>query len=250
MSTAQRIENFTFYATPPHRCSYLPNKSAVTLFADPISPKDTELYSLLSQHGFRRSGENLYRPACPRCRACIPVRVCVSMFRPCRNQRRTWRQNQDIEIRAMPARYDPEHLALYRRYLASRHPHGGMDNPSVESFKGFLISTWSQTIFYEMRLRRQLVAVAVADVLNDGLSAVYTFFDPAFSRRSLGRFAILLEIREARRQGLPWLYLGYWIRQCEKMRYKDEYQPLEYYVKGTWRIAIPDRIAPLSPDRG
>lgn len=234
MSTAQPIESLSFYATPPHRCSYLPNQNAVTLFADPLLPKGSEVYSILSQHGFRRSGENLYRPACPRCKACVPVRVRVNMFVPRRNQRRTWRQNQDLDIRAVPARYDPEHLALYHRYLTSRHPGGGMDNPSVESFKGFLISAWSQTVFYEMRLRGRLIAVAVADVLNDGLSAVYTFFDPAFSRRSLGRFAILIEIVEAQRQRLPWLYLGYWIRQSEKMRYKDEYQPLEYFQNGEW----------------
>ena len=234
MNTAQTIESLSFYATPPHRCSYLPNKNAVTLFVDPLLPKGSELYSILSQHGFRRSGENLYRPACLRCKACVPVRVCVSMFHPRRNQRRTWRRNQDLEVRAVPARYDPEHLALYRRYLTSRHPGGGMDNPSVETFTGFLISAWSQTVFYEMRLEGRLIAVAVADVLNDGLSAVYTFFDPAFSHRSLGRFTILFEIMEARRQRLSWLYLGYWIRQSEKMRYKDEYQPLQYFQNGEW----------------
>lgn len=198
-------------------------------------PKGSEVYSVLSQHGFRRSGENLYRPACPQCRACIPVRVCAKLFVPRRIQRRTWRQNQDLNIRTVPARYDSELLALYHRYLTSRHPGGGMDNPSVESFKGFLLSAWSQTVFFEMRFQGRLIAVAVADVLNDGLSAVYTFFDPEFSRRSLGRFSILFEIAEAQRRELPWLYLGYWIKQSEKMRYKDEYQPLEYFRNGEWR---------------
>lgn len=109
-----------------------------------------------------------------------------------------------------------------------------MDNPSPQNYIDFLTSSWSDTVFYEVRLDSQLLAIAVIDRLPTALSAVYTFFDPDYQERSLGRFSILYTIREATRLGLPWVYLGYWINECEKMRYKDEYQPLEYFRNGKW----------------
>lgn len=234
MTRPSRSLNLAFYSTPPFACSYLPERQAVTLFADPSIPKSPEVYALLSSYGFRRSGEHLYRPRCPRCSACVPVRVPVADFRPSRSQRRTLRANADLTIVSTPARLDEEHFRLYCRYLAARHPGGGMDNPTPESYMDFLTATWSDTEFFEMRLHERLVGVAVVDGMRQALSAVYTFFDPELPQRSLGRLAILTEIDAARERGLRWLYLGYWIRQCRKMAYKDEYQPLEYYLEGHW----------------
>ena len=241
-----RVQKLGFYATPRHDCNYLPGREATTLFADPRFPKNGRLYAALAECGFRRSGEHLYIPHCGTCSACIPVRIPVAEFRRSRGQNRTWRRNADMEIRTLPAEFRPEHFALYRDYLAARHAGGGMDKPTPENFLEFLAATWSDTVFFEMRLSGQLVGVAVTDVMHNALSAVYTFFDPAFRSRSLGRFAVLFEIEEARRRGLPWIYLGYWIEQCRKMNYKNEYRPLEYYVNGEWRRSIDDSpVAPL-----
>ena len=227
--------HFNLYATPPHECNYLPHHQATTVFIDPNFPKDNLLYDNLSQHGFRRSGEHLYRPHCRNCEECIPVRVPVRKFVPRRSQRRILQKNRDLRIVTKESEFEPEHFDLYCRYLATRHIGGGMDNPTPSSYMKFLTSHWSKTEFCEFRLKQQLVALAVLDHLQNGLSAVYTFFDPALKERSLGVYAILWEIEEAKRLKRDWLYLGYWIKGCRKMSYKIEYQPLEFYCHGTWQ---------------
>ncbi len=234
MTRSLASASLAFYTTPAYTCSYLPERQAVTLFIDPVTPKNSSLHAILSRYGFRRSGEHLYRPRCPGCQACIPVRVPVAEFHPRRNQQRTWRHNQDLSVIAVPAIFKHEHFRLYQRYLSARHRGGGMDNPTPQGFMEFLTSSWADTVFYEFRLDQCLLAVAVADRMDGALSAVYTFFDPAHPARSLGRFTVLYEIEQARAAGLKWLYLGYWIEECKKMRYKNEYQPLEYYLNGCW----------------
>lgn len=223
------------YATPEHDCSYLPGNDATTLFVDPEFPKDPGIYTLLSRNGFRRSGEHVYRPNCQACSACVAVRVAVGAFRPRRAQRRTWRDNRDLRVVARDSAFSEEHFLLYSRYLAARHANGGMDNPTRKQFREFLLSSWANTLLYEFRLAGHLVAVAVADHLTDGLSAVYTFFDPDFARRGVGTYAILWQIEESRRLGLDWLYLGYWIAESPKMLYKQEFQPQERFIDGHWQ---------------
>jgi arginyl-tRNA--protein-N-Asp/Glu arginylyltransferase len=225
-----------FFVTPQHKCSYLPRQDAVTLFADPKATVNPHLYSELSELGFRRSGNYLYRPHCKHCSACIPVRIPVERFRPSRKQRRVLKRNADLEISRGPARNTPEHYALYERYIAERHRDGDMFPPTPEQFSSFLLSDWSNTTFIEFRVAGRLVGVAVCDEMPVGLSAVYTFYDPAESGRSLGVLAVLVQIREASRLGLPALYLGYWIRECQKMNYKTEYHPLEMYVNNQWTL--------------
>ena len=234
MTSPAPFKLLSFYATPVHECSYLPNREAVTVFADPDYRKDTALYSVLSRYGFRRSGQHIYRPRCPSCQACVPVRVPVREFEPRRSQRRAWRANQDLQVIAREPLFEEEHFELYQRYLLSRHKGGGMDNPTPEQYMEFLASPWSDTVFYEFRLDGRLLGVTVADQLEDGLSAVYTFFDPQSSNRSLGVFAVLCSLAEARRRGLDWLYLGYWIKEARKMSYKTEYRPLEFFRNGHW----------------
>lgn len=223
--------------TPPHQCSYLPNRLAATVVVDPMRPqKNALLYDDLSQQGFRRSGEHIYRPRCQSCEACLPGRVRVQQFKYRRSQRRTWQKNQDLTISAViPPVFKPEHYHLYQRYIMGRHEGDGMDNPTPKGYMQFLTSSWSKTVFYEFKLETQIVAVAVVDQIYNGLSAVYTFFDPELKERSLGVYAILWEIEEAKRLNLEWLYLGFWIKDCQKMRYKAEYQPLECYYQGTWQ---------------
>ena len=230
-----RVQKLGFYATPPHSCNYLPDQEAVTLFADPHFPKNIRLYSALADCGFRRSGEHLYIPHCSACSRCVPVRIPVDEFVPSRNQKRTLQRNRVLTINRMPAEFDQEHFDLYRKYLGNRHAGGGMDDPSRENFMEFLIASWADTYFYEMRLEGKLISVAVTDYLDDGLSAVYTFFDPDYSKLSPGKFSILFEVDEARRLGKRWLYLGYWISGCHKMQYKSEYRPMDYYIDNEWR---------------
>lgn len=231
-----RLQGLKFYATQAHACSYLPERDAVTLFADPAAPMDTATYSALARLGFRRSGEHVYRPHCPRCRACVPVRIPVASFRPDRSQRRTWERNADLRVVPRPATYDSEHFDLYQRYLHSRHAGGGMDNGNADDYVRFVTSDWSDTLLYEFRLGDCLLGVAAVDHLVDGLSAVYTFFDPDERRRALGVWSVLWQVEETRRRALPWLYLGYWIAESPKMAYKTRYRPLQGYDGAKWKI--------------
>lgn len=238
MTEPTKTTGLTFYATTPHACPYLPEQQAVTVFADPRVPMNVRLHTLLSQHGFRRSGAHLYRPHCAPCHACVPVRVVVDEFEPRRIDRRCLARNLDLVLVDRPAGFDEEHFALYRKYIGQRHAGGGMDDPSPDSYRQFLTSAWARTRFLEFRAGATLLAVAVIDELDDGLSATYTFFDPAASARSLGRFAVLSEIELARARRLPRLYLGYWIAASRKMSYKTQFQPLEYFRDGQWRRQI------------
>ena len=148
--------------------------------------------------------------------------------------------NRDLVIRPDKARFDEKYFNLYRKYLNEIHRGGGMDNPAPEDFIQFLICEWADTLFYEILLDKKLVAVAVADRLDDGLSAVYTFYDPDFRKRSLGIYSILMEINEAAKLGLQWLYLGYWIADCPKMNYKNQFDHIEYYRNNKWLPYVPD----------
>lgn len=223
-----------FFTSPPHECGYLPQREAVTMFADPRINLSVDAYTWLSAHGFRRSGTHVYRPHCTSCKACIPVRIAVAEFAPNRAQRRTLARNTDLDIHPCAPRFEREHFHLYERYLKARHPDSHMDSTNPSAYMSFLTALWCDTTFYEFRRAGELLAVAVVDRLGDGLSSVYTFFAPGEVERSLGRFAILQQVEWARALGLPWVYLGYWIRDCRKMAYKHEYAPLEFYVDGAW----------------
>ncbi|MFA5628319.1 MAG: arginyltransferase [Thiohalomonadaceae bacterium] len=227
--------NLAFYASPVHECSYFTGREAITLFPDPHAPMGALVYSALAETGFRRSGNFVYRPQCPACRACIPARLPVAEFLSNRSQRRAWQRNQDLSVTILPTEYHKEHYLLYRDYIQSRHTGGGMDVDGPSCYMEFLASKWMETQFIEFRQQDgRLLMVAVIDMLENGLSAVYTFFDPKEIRRSLGTYAVLWQIEEARRQQLPHVYLGYWIDQSPQMAYKKNFQPLEIYTHGQW----------------
>lgn len=228
------LAHLKFYATRPHDCSYLEEEQAVTLFLDPQQQADEHTYARLSELGFRRSGEHLYRPHCPQCKACVPARIPVDQFVPNSQQARIYKRNRDLQVTATRPRLTEEIYQLYSRYIRTRHADGDMYPPGREQFRSFLVSDRHFCEFHEFRLDGRLLAVAVTDRLSNGLSAVYSFFDPEESRRSLGRYAILWQVEEARRTGLPALYLGYWIRNCRKMSYKTEYRPLEMLLRERW----------------
>lgn len=232
---ARPVDYIRLYRTLPHDCGYLPARRTINAVVDPALPVDPLLYSRLAGLGFRRSGDRIYRPACPACDACIPLRVPVAEFAPDRSQRRTLRRNRDLVMVECAPVYDPEHFELYRCYLSARHGEGGMDASSEADYPGFLVCDGIDTRFLEFRLDGRCVAVAVVDVLIDGLSAVYTFFDPDLPRRSLGVYALLRELEVAGRAGRKWLYLGYWIADCPKMNYKSAWYPHEVFVGGHWQ---------------
>ncbi|MEP5764719.1 MAG: arginyltransferase [Halieaceae bacterium] len=228
------LRDLKVYTTYPHSCSYLPEQEATTLFVDPRTAMSGTLYSQLSLLGFRRSGSHLYRPNCGTCSACIPARVPVQGFEASRSQKRAWRRNQDIRMEPLDGIDTDAAFDLYRRYIEARHRDGDMYPPSREQYQSFLSSEWDVTRFFGMYLEDRLLGVAVADQLDDGLSAIYTFYDPAAQDRSLGTFAVLWQIEQTRALGLDYLYLGYWIKQCQKMAYKIQFRPLELYVNGNW----------------
>ena len=227
------------YLSLPHDCGYLPARQATTLFLDPDHILDGQRYDDFVRAGFRRSGNLVYRPHCQDCQACVAVRIPVDRFRPNRGQRRVWQRNQDLLISEFPAAYHEDHFQLYRRYLAQRHAGGGMDDPTPDKYLEFLASRHTRTVFHEMRAGEQLMAVAVTDHLGDGLSAVYTFFEPDERRRGLGIFSVLWQVELARALDMKWVYLGYWIADCEKMAYKTAYQPLEALIEGDWQAITP-----------
>ncbi len=228
------LARLKFYATQPHPCSYLPEEQATTLFLDPSQPMDPHVYAELSELGFRRSGDHLYRPHCQRCNACIPARIPINRFEPNRQQRRILKRNADLQVSASRPVFTAEYYALYSRYIELRHSDGDMYPPSREQFSTFLVRDLPFSRFYEFRLQGRLLAVAVTDVLPNGLSAIYTFYDPEEERRSLGRYAILWQIGETERLGLRAVYLGYWIKNCRKMNYKTQYRPIELFVNQRW----------------
>lgn len=223
-------------ATEQHPCSYLEQQQAVTLFAQPSEPMSMGIYAQLIDRGFRRSGSFVYRPQCPACSACIATRIPVQDFTPNRNQRRVANKNKDLRVVQRTAGFIPSHFQLYQRYVNERHPGGGMDQPEPDSYLEFLNSPWSDTRFIEFHQGERLLAVSVADVLPQGLSAVYTFFDPHYEHLSLGTYAILHLIEICRQGGLPWVYLGYWISGCRKMSYKTDFRPIELFQQQNWRL--------------
>lgn len=231
--------NLRFYLTNPSPCPYLPGKRERKAFTSlAVADADT-LHNTLSQAGFRRSQGIAYRPACPSCNACRSVRVDVQRFQPSRSQRRVLMRNEDVTRLPTPAQATRSQFRLLKAYLKGRHDGGGMSEMTFRDYVNMVGDSPVKSLIFEYRqgqaLDAPLVAASITDVLRDGLSMVYTFFDPRLKARSLGRFMILDHIRHAAALGLPHVYLGYWISGSEKMDYKRQYKPLEVLDGDRWR---------------
>jgi arginine-tRNA-protein transferase len=259
LPTEPSLQKLQFYVTTGYSCGYLPNKLAQSLIATPQHLINANVYSSLIQQGFRRSGSFAYRPHCEHCQACVPVRIILQDFVPSRSQKRAYKQHQQLTATILPVAFHEEHYALYASYQKLRHPD---DKPEqvkkateeeVEQYKSFLCQSNVETVLVEFRDKQQLKMVSVVDIVSDGISAVYTFYDATDSkanddgdsikrasygdlikRASYGTYNVLWQINWAKQLGMPYLYLGYWIEDSQKMRYKQNFQPLEKLIDGSW----------------
>ncbi len=239
-----------FYLSPPHPCSYLDDREQTTVLADPKFHMTMAIFDSLSEVGFRRSGSIVYTPRCRSCSDCLPVRIPTDQFKPNRSQRRNWRQNQDLSVTIEDAAICDEHFELYNRYINFRHNDGEMATDDPERFAEFFLSKWCDSRFIEFRLPAtsakksdtKLIAVAVVDLLQSGWSAVYTFFDPDYSKRGLGIFTLLWMLEQCKKSDLSHLYLGYLIHRSKKMSYKANFKPYEIFRNGIWQPDAPNLI--------
>jgi arginine-tRNA-protein transferase len=224
-------ENTQLFLTAAMPCPYLPGRQERKLFTHLSGRRAGVLHTLLTDNGFRRSQNLIYRPACEGCNACQSVRIVAKHFSPSARFRRVLRLNADVRGEVRPARATPEQYALFRRYLEARHAGGGMTQMSYIDYEYMLEDTPVQSILVEYRLAgrhdRPLIAVALTDVMANGLSMVYSFYDPTMARRGLGNFLILDHVQQVQSTGLDYVYLGYWVKDSPKMAYKRLFQPLE-----------------------
>ena len=215
-------DSLRLFATYEHSCPYLPNKHSVNAIVDPKYPMEVTLYSKMINEGYRRSGKQVYRPYCPDCNECISTRIPVNEFKRSRSQKRNWRLNQDLVVTENTGDFSSEYNALYTEYLSTRHPDGEMEPEAIDDFSAFVKTNWCNTCFYEFRKDKQLLCVAAVDRLEQGLSAVYTFYNPSASRK------------RAKQLQLSYIYPGYWIKDSPKMRYKTQFRPIYGRVNGKW----------------
>lgn len=236
------LSHFKYFVTKnDDDCSYIDGKLSRILLIDPQAQIDTRIFSALADGGFRRSGELIYKPSCNSCAQCLACRIPVADFKINSMQKKAWKRNQDLKVTLIPAHQaTQEHAQLYVKYIQHRHADKQSSPPDEQQFYDYLVVSRTQNIFIEYWLNEQLIAVSACDMFDDGLSAVYTFFDPDYQKRSLGVFSVLMQVEYAKSLQLDYVYLGYWIPHSQKMNYKAQYQPLEILYRGKWeRLSYP-----------
>lgn len=228
------LHKIQFYVTAPYSCGYIRGRQAQSLIAAPHHLIDAGIYGELIRSGFRRSGKFVYRPHCENCRACIPVRIPVADFHPSRSQRRARNQHCNLIATILPTSFSMEHFRLYQAYQLARHTDEPAEQDTDEQYRNFLVQSNVESRLIEFRLNGALKMVSVVDLVTDGISAVYTFYDTADTACSYGTYGVLWQVDWARHLGKPYLYLGYWIAESRKMAYKQKFAPLQALRDGKW----------------
>ena len=223
------------FVTEQHPCSYLDKRNSQSAFVHPSFSLNTAIYSQLIEQGFRRSGNEVYTPHCPTCSECIATRLIVNSFTPNRNQKRCIKKNQQTTVIVKPAKFEQAHYDMYMRYQKHKHKDGDMADSSKDDYINFLASSWCNTLFVEFSINKELAAVAIVDLLDNALSAVYTFFEPRFSQYSLGTYAVLWQQNHAQKLELEHVYMGFWVENCRKMSYKIQFQPMQGFIANEWK---------------
>jgi leucyl-tRNA---protein transferase len=234
----QPLHKLQFYVTTPYKCGYLPNKLAQSLIASPQHLINASIYNGLISQGFRRSGKFAYRPHCESCRACIAVRLILSTFAPTRGQKRACKQHADLTVQVLPLHYNQDHFELYSNYQSLRHHDENTleAKDDEEQYRQFLCQSNVESLMIEFRdANNQTKIVSVIDVVKDGVSAVYTFYDALETKASYGTYAIMWLAEWTKNLNLPYLYLGYWIQDSQKMAYKQKFNPQEKLIDGEWQ---------------
>jgi len=235
------LHKLQFYVTTPYKCGYLPNKLAQSLIASPQHLIDANIYSGLITQGFRRSGKFAYRPHCENCRACIAVRLILSEFNPSRSQKRAYKQHSDLTAQIFPLHFNQQHFELYESYQSLRHLDETASETSAtakdeaEQYRQFLCQSNVESLMIEFKdANNQVKIVSVVDIVKDGISAVYTFYDAAEAKASFGTYSIMWLAEWTKSLNLPYLYLGYWIKDSQKMAYKQQFKPQQKLIDGEW----------------
>ncbi len=234
------LHKLQFYVTTPYKCGYLPDKLAQSLIAAPHHLVDTNIYSGLIQQGFRRSGKFAYRPHCRNCNACIAIRLILNEFTPTRSQKRAYKKHTNLTARVLPLSYHQSHFELYTSYQNLRHAEAELNAPTDENdgtnqYLQFLCMSNVESLLVEFRdATNQVKIVSVIDVVRDGVSAVYTFYDALETKASYGTYSIMWLAEWTKNLGLPYLYLGYWIEASQKMAYKQQFKPQEKLIDDEW----------------
>lgn len=225
-----------FYLTTDHSCPYLDDQQSKTLFMSPEIKANDRLYGKLIEHGFRRSGDHIYRPHCDNCKACVSLRIRCDKFKPSKQQRRCAKNGIRFSQQTQAACFDQQHYELFEKYINTRHTDGDMYPTSEKQYRDFILCDWLDTRFLDLiePTTGQLIACLVFDHLKNGTSALYSFFDPAYSKFSPGRLLVLNLIGLTLEKQLDHVYLGYWIKNCRKMSYKGEYRPVDCFVEDRW----------------
>jgi arginine-tRNA-protein transferase len=234
------LHKLQFYLTTAYPCSYLPGNFAQSLMAAPQHLVNAHVYSNLIQQGFRRSGDYAYRPHCPHCQSCVSVRVVLQDFKPSRSQKRAYKQHQNLTARILTTTFDETHFALYSAYIKARHAETEpvdsekSQQTEIEQYRSFVCQSHVDSVMVEFSENEQVKMVSLIDVVDDGISAVYTFFDPSDKKSSYGIYNIMWQIAWAKSLKLNYVYLGYWIKNSQKMAYKQQFLPQQRLINQTW----------------
>ena len=232
------FEKIQFYKTTEYNCSYIDKMYAQSLVVTPYKSIDQNIFQDLIEKGFRRSGQYIYKPSCKSCTACIPIRLTVQKFLSSRSQKRIFKKHQHFDVREVSFAFKQEHFDLYSKYQNKRHSSINNDQNKIDDYNDFLIKSNVNSKLVEFWDGDLLKIVSIIDMMSDGISAVYTFFDPDDEKVSYGTYSIIWLINWCKNQQFKYMYLGYWIGECNKMKYKTNFKPYELYIKGYWQENI------------